>query len=110
MGEALAEMIRGERLAGRPLVVRRLRSVAEAADCQILYVASDAEDLFRELRLHGAPVLTVGETAEFLQDGGMIEFYTDHNHVRLRINLAAARGASLQISSKLLRVAQVLSP
>ena len=40
----------------------------------------------------------------------MIEFITEHNHVKLRINLPAAKAASLQISSKLLRVAQVLSP
>jgi hypothetical protein len=110
MDEALTSMVQGEKLAGHPLVIRRLRSAGEAADCQILYVSSDGEDLFREARLHGAPVLTVGETDAFLQWGGAIELYTDHNHVRLRINLAAARGSSLQISSKLLRVAQVISP
>jgi hypothetical protein len=40
----------------------------------------------------------------------MIEFFSDHSHVRLRINLEAARASSLQISSKLLRVAQVVTP
>jgi hypothetical protein len=110
MDDALTLMVRGERLSGHPLAVRRIRSTVEAADCQIVYVPADADDSFREARLRGAPVLTVGETADFLQAGGIIEFFTDHSHVRLRINLAAAHGASLRISSKLLRVAQVLSP
>jgi YfiR/HmsC-like len=110
MVEALTAMVRDEKLAGHSLEVRRLRSPSEAAACQILYVSSDDEDLFRDARLRGAPVLTVGETDSFLQWGGVIEFFTDHNHVRLRINLASARGSSLQISSKLLRVAQILSP
>jgi hypothetical protein len=110
MVQALTAMVRDEKLAGHDLAVRRLRGPGEAANCQILYVASESEDLFHDTRLRGAPVLTVGETDSFLQWGGMIEFYTDHNHVRLRINLAAARGSSLQVSSKLLRVAQVLSP
>ena len=110
MVEALTSMVQGEKLAGHPLVVRRLRSPTEAADCQILYVSSVGEDLFRDARLRGASILTVGETDAFLHWGGVIEFVTDHNHVRLRINLAAARGSSLQISSKLLRVAQVVSP
>jgi len=110
MDEALSAMVQGERIAGHPMKVRRLRSVSEAGGCQILYVSRDGEDLFRNAGLRDAPVLTVGESEGFLQSGGIIEFFTDHNHVRLRINLAAARGASLQISSKLLRVAQVLPP
>jgi hypothetical protein len=73
-------------------------------------VSGDDEDVFREARLRESPILTVGETDDFLRWGGMIEFFNDHNHVRLRINLAAARATSLQISSKLLRVAQVLPP
>lgn len=110
LADALTEMVKGEQLAGHPLEVRRLRGPADAGECQIVYVAGDDEDVFREARLREAPILTVGETDAFLRWGGMIEFYNDHNHVRLRINLTAARATSLQISSKLLRVAQVLSP
>jgi hypothetical protein len=110
MVQALTAMVEDEKLAGHPLVVRRLRSPSEAVNCHILYVSSDEEDAFHDARLRNAPILTVGESDAFLQWGGVIEFFTDHNHVRLRINLAAARGSSLQISSKLLRVAQVQSP
>jgi len=108
--EALTEMVRGERVDGHPLQVRRLSRPADAANCQIVYSSGDGEEKFRAARFHGEPVLTVGETEGFLQSGGMIEFITEHNHVKLRINLPAAKAASLQISSKLLRVAQVLSP
>ncbi len=106
--EALTLLVRDERMNGHPLEVRRLRRPGDAVGCQIVYVAADGEDLFRPARLRGDPVLTVGETGEFLTSGGMIQLFTDHNHVRLKINLSAARAASLQISSKLLRVAQVL--
>jgi hypothetical protein len=108
--EALSAIVRGEQLSGHPLSIRHLRRPGDAVGCQIVYVSSGGEHLFRPARLRGDPVLTVGETDDFLESGGMIEFFTDHNHVKLRINLSAARGASLQISSKLLRVAQVLSP
>jgi hypothetical protein len=108
--QALGVLVRGEQIDGHPLEVRRLRRPADAVGCQIAYVAANGEDLFRPARLRGDPVLTVGETEDFLASGGMIQLFTDHNHMRLKINLSAARAASLQISSKLLRVAQVLSP
>lgn len=108
--EALGVMVQGERVGLHRLEVRHLRRPAEAEACNMVFVPNGSESQFRSARTASAPVLTVGESASFLQDGGMIEFYSDHTHVRLRINLQAARAASLQISSKLLRVAQVVSP
>ena len=107
---ALGVMVRGERVGLHRLEVRHLRRPADADACNIIFVPNGSESQFRSARTASAPVLTVGESARFLEDGGIIEFYSDHAHVRLRINLQAARAASLQISSKLLRVAQVVSP
>jgi len=106
--EALTALIRGERFGTHPFEVRRLRRAAEASSCQIVYVSNEAENLFRPAWLRGYPVLLVGETEDFLRSGGMIEFFTDHNEERFRINLNAAHASSLDISAKLLRVAQVL--
>jgi hypothetical protein len=108
--KALNGMVAGEALGHHPLAVRHLWRPSDAATCQIVYVANDEEGLFRKAQLRADPVLTVGESESFLESGGMIEFFTDQNHVKLRINLPAARAASLQISAKLLRVAQVYSP
>jgi YfiR/HmsC-like len=107
---ALRPMVLGERVGGHPLEVRHLSSPSEVAGCSMVYVPDGAEEAFRSARTGTDPVLTVGESDRFLATGGMIEFFSDHSHVRLRINLEAARASSLQISSKLLRVAQVVSP
>jgi len=106
----LVEMARGEHVAGHRVEVRRLRSPADADSCHMVYVPNGLESQFRLARTGSVPVLTVGESDRFLEDGGIIEFYSDHAHVRLLINLQAARAVSLVISSKLLRVAQVVSP
>ncbi len=108
LNEALVKMVRGEAMDGHPIEVRQLHRRLEATDCQIVVVAREEEDLFRSAQLRDLPVLTVGETDDFLRSGGIIAFVNDGNRVKLRINLTAAQAASLQISSKLLRVAQVL--
>jgi hypothetical protein len=97
-------------VGGHPLEVRHLTRPDEATGCNMIYVPDGSEEAFRSARTGTEPVLTVGESDRFLATGGMIEFFSDHSHVRLRINLEAARASSLKISSKLLRVAQVVTP
>jgi YfiR/HmsC-like len=110
MESALGTMVRGERVGQHPLQVRHLSRPSEVAGCNILYVPNGYEEAFRSARDVSPLVLTVGESDRFLATGGMIEFFNDRSHVRLRINLQATRASALQISSKLLRVAQVVSP
>jgi len=56
--------------------------------------------------LKGSPVLTVGETAGFLESGGIINFLMVDKKVRFEINVTAAKKSRLKISSKLLRLAK----
>jgi hypothetical protein len=50
-------------------------------------------------------VLTVGETGDFLENGGMISFIIDEKHVRFIVNHESIRRAGLRMSSKLLKLA-----
>jgi len=47
------------------------------------------------------PILTVGETANFLSDGGMIRFHIENDKIRFDINLGDAEASHLKISSRL---------
>lgn len=58
--------------------------------------------------LTGSGVLTVGETPGFSASGGIICFKLDAGRVRFQINVAAARQAPVQISSKLLSLAEIV--
>ena len=103
----LDQAVAGERVNGRPIVVRRLKSLADAKGCHILYISSsEAPQLARILgTLKGRNVLTVSDLDHFVQSGGMIRFVLIDQHVRLRINARAAQAAGLKLSSKLLRAA-----
>ena len=52
----------------------------------------------------------VSDADRFAERGGMIRFVTDRSRIRLQINPVAAEAAHLTISSKLLRVAEVITP
>ena len=51
----------------------------------------------------------MGDTEGFAQRGGVVRFVTEHNRIKLRINIDSARAANLTISSQLLRAADVIS-
>jgi hypothetical protein len=53
-------------------------------------------------------VLTVGESDQFIEEGGVINFMKKAGKIRLEINLDASLKAKLEISSKLLSVADVV--
>lgn len=109
-GAFLDETVRGERLGARPIQVRRYRQVTDIEECDILFVSRSERERIPGILsvLQRRPVLTVSDADGFADRGGMIQFITDKNRIRLRINLEAAQAANLTISSKLLRVADVV--
>jgi hypothetical protein len=108
-GRILDETVRGEKIKGRRVVVRRFGNAREVDHCNLLYVAKGAPASLEEIvalqRRHG--ILTVGEGDNFAKRGGVIRFYMESNRVRFGINVEAARDANLNVSSKLLRHAEI---
>jgi hypothetical protein len=105
-GGSLQEIMNGE-VAGRHLTVLRVSSLKEPAGCQVLFVSrSEREKLPQILNaVREAPVLTVGDTSGFLEEGGIVNFVLQGSKVRFEINQASAERAGIRISSKLLRLA-----
>jgi hypothetical protein len=58
----------------------------------------------------GRSILMVSDVDGFADQGGTVQFVTQGNRIRLRINLDAAKAVGLTISSKILRPATVVSP
>jgi hypothetical protein len=111
-GATLDEIVSGETVNGRPLMVRRYQSLDQVDTCHILFIDRSQESQLEAIvaALKNRSVLTVGDFAGFAHRGGMIRFITVGNKIRLRINLSAAQAAKLAISSKLLRPAQIVEP
>jgi hypothetical protein len=111
-GDFLDQTVRHEHVGGRPFQVRRYQSVDEIKTCHILFINRSEGDRPEDILagLKHRPLLTVSDANGFAQRGGMIRFVTERNRIRLQLNLEAAEAAHLTISSKLLRVAEIVTP
>jgi len=110
-GDVLDATVRGERRGARSFVVRRYQRVEDIKICDILFISRPEGDrpegVLADLKRR--PILTVSDADGFAEHGGMIGFVTDRNRIRLKINLGVVQAAHLTISSKLLRVAEIIN-
>ena len=106
-GTDLKTTIRDKTVNNRRFQFEEYTSVAQATNCQILFISPSEKDNLPGIieGLHNASVLTVSETDEFIQAGGMINFILQDNKVRFQISDDAAKKAGLKISAKLLTLA-----
>lgn len=114
-GPYLDELVKGEKVGNRPLVVRRFRRADDVDDCHMLFVCrSETGGLAALLaKLRGRSVLTVGDTDAFTRQGGMVRFATEGGKIRLKIsvaNIEADPASGLQPSSKILSPATIVPP
>lgn len=101
------QLVQGERIGGRPLAAERVDRTSDVKGCSILFIGgTEQEHLEGYLEAAaGKPILTVGDSPDFLRHGGIIQFVPTGSHVRFSINLDAARQNHLKLSSELLKVA-----
>lgn len=107
-GGSLEEVVRGETVNRHPLIIERYPDVARLRNCQILFIPGAELAHLGEIleALKGSSVLTVTDGPA--PRGVVITLLKEDSHIRMRIDLAAARANNLTISSKLLRPAEIV--
>jgi hypothetical protein len=109
VADAIEDLARRQRIREWNILVRRAKGDA-AAGCHLAYwsashVAREQDQLQAMAR---KPVLTVSDSPEFMNFGGIASFFVDSGKMRFAVNPAAAGRAQLRISSKLLNLARIV--
>jgi hypothetical protein len=110
VADALEEMTRSQKIAGHPLMVRRVKADDPLQACHVLYAASLARDRADRLLRTTAtlPILTVSDSADFTRRGGIVHFFVEKERLRFAVNPDAANRAGLRISAKLLSLSTIV--
>lgn len=108
-GHALEDLVEGKVVADRALVVREIADVSEAGACHILFLASSERLRFRAIlaKLKDHSIFSVGDTNDFIAEGGIANLWIESGRVRIEINAGAAQKKNLRISSRLMRLAKI---
>jgi hypothetical protein len=109
--DSIERGVRGKTVGSHPVQVVRIARGEDVAGSHIVFVSSGDRDRNRRVikAALGKSVLTVGDANDFVQDGGIINFFIKDQKIRFAINRQAAENAGLRISSRLLRLARVVA-
>lgn len=107
-GTVLDGLIRNEQVGGKVLSTEVI--LEPNPDCDVVFTPRTSSVNAYLRAAAGKPTLTIGETPRFVEQGGMIRFFTEHDSVLFEINRGAVEKARLRISSRLLQVARIVEP
>lgn len=106
---ALETSLLGKKMGGHEFQVRHAGQISEIQGCHVLFVGEgEKAHLASVLASVKGPVMTVGESKQFVNEGGMIAFCLEENKIRFDINQEAAEKANLKISARLLALARTV--
>ena len=112
LGALIDKLYSGEKVENKKIEIRYVSTLREIYGCHILFIPSSLEKILdRIVKItRNEPILTVGDTSGFAEQGVLINFYIAENKLRFEINEPAIRHASLKVDSLLLEVARIVKP
>lgn len=103
--------LKTKKIKGRAVSVGAFGDTTSGKTCQIIYIPTilkaEAAHLLRQVS--GPGVLTIGDADGFSRLGGIIAFFREGNKLRFAINTDAAQRAGLKLSSRLLKLAKIVT-
>lgn len=84
--------------------IKAIAQIEELRSCHVIFLSrAEKDDLAQWVAAgNSASALTVGETTDFLQQGGMIQFALASGELRLEINEQCTRQAGINITANAL--------
>lgn len=94
----------------KTIQIINLSRLRNPEQCQLLYISTLEHNKLILLlaELQGQAILTVGEDMAFLQAGGMVGLDDVNGKIQLNINLPIVKQSELVISSRLLKLANIV--
>ncbi|MGE3954947.1 MAG: YfiR family protein [Parachlamydiales bacterium] len=114
LGAAGQEYLEGRPYRGRTYAVRQLTDEELKPETlrgyQMLVFGSLDQDQLKKLlkMVKGHPVLTIGETSDFLLSGGIVQFNVQGNAVTFTVSYRNAQGSGLTLDPRLLTLGMIM--
>lgn len=109
VAEALTKNAKGRLIAGHVVVVM-IRTESTVQGCHVLYVSSESASTITHTvtSVGNSPILTISDAAEFARAGGIAQLFIEGGKMRFKVSMESVKRSRLQLSSRLLSLAQLI--
>ena len=104
---SLLNSLESKTALGLPIKLIRLQRFDASKHCHILFLGSATRNDTRQL-IVSSGILTVSEKNNFAKHEGMIGFVIKEGKVKLQININRLKQSGLEVSAKLLEIAEIV--
>ncbi|MFK7732685.1 MAG: YfiR family protein [Pseudomonadales bacterium] len=99
----------GRKVRNRKIVLKDQPQDVSSEECQIVFISADGQQSIYLAEVKAKMgVLTISDSRQFAERGGMINLLVKNDRVRFKINPHAAYQSRLRINSSLLRMADIV--
>ena len=105
------DALQKKKIHGLPIQIYRFsQSESVTSNCQVLFISESKQAFLQSIveKLRVQPILTLGDTAKFAEQGGMIQFTYGAQRIGFNINLGRTKEAGLKIAAPLLELATIV--
>lgn len=101
-----------KKIKNKNVEIRQISRLNQIAGCHVLYISASLEKILSQILnvTKDMPVLTVGDTLGFAEQGVLVNFYVFQNRLHFEINEPAFRRTPLSVSTRLLEIAKIVAP
>lgn len=109
-GPYLKQMADAVKIKGKVVEIHEMKDLEKLDLCQIVFISRSEKSILLEILKYtqNKPILTIGDTSGFAEDGVLLNFYESGGHVRFEINMNAVERSKLKFSSRLLKLARLV--
>jgi hypothetical protein len=110
-GSYLTEMAGHIKIKGKAVEIHEIEQLAaELPKCQILFISRSEKNKLADILkfTEDKPILTVGDTDGFAEDGVLMNFFNSGSYIRFEVNIDRAEKSKLKFSSRLLKLAKLV--
>jgi hypothetical protein len=99
----------GRTVRQRRINIRHIGRPAEVQGCHLLFIGASERDRWPQLRrlLADKSILTVSDFEGFSDAGGMIQFGSDNNRIKVELNSVPMQAAHLRVYDKMLKLVKI---
>ena len=105
------DALQGQAIGDKVWEISSVNLQSNLHKCNVLFISASESGNLGEIlsKTKGDAVLTIGDTSGFAERGVIVNFFLERDKVRFEINNDAAERAGLKISSKLLKLARIVT-
>ncbi len=102
---------KNEKVQGSRIEIYYFNYIYQVGQCHILFISASEEDRLSDIFqwIEDRAILTVSDIEQFIEKGGMVEFFSRRKKIRLAIDAERVKKVDLHVSATLLKIARTSS-